>query len=166
MKVNYLYEKNYTAAYQYAHILATKYPNNSSFLHYFGFCQYSLGMLDGYDSTYRMMLSRARERREGYTIKQAREAMYFLGLSQLNRRGGNLDSALYYLYNSNLLSRKITPEEVTWWIAKSELYMGMAYDAKGDRKNALMMYNRVLQIKDISGTHNEANRYLGSPYRQ
>jgi hypothetical protein len=166
MKVNYIYEKNYSASYAYSRILATKYPNNSNFLHYLGFNQYSLGMLDGYDSTYHIMLSRSRERREGYTIKQAREAMYFLGLSQLNRRNGNLDSALYYLYNSNLLSRKITPEEVTWWIAKSELYMGMAYDAKGDRKNATMFYNRVLQIKDISGTHNEAERYLQSPYRK
>ncbi len=166
MKVNYLYEKNYQASFAIARTLITKYPNNSNFLHYYGFNQVSLGMLDGYDSTYHVILSRARAKREGYTIKQAREAMYFIGQANLYRRNGNLDSSLYYFYNSNLLSRKITPTEVTWWIPKSELLMGMAYDAKGDRKNALMMYNRVLQIKDMSGTQAEARRYIDTPYKR
>lgn len=166
MKIYYLYEKDYQNSYKYARALASQYPNNSAFLHYLGFNQVSLGRMDEYDSTYRVMLSRARARKEGYTIKQAREAMYFIGQAQLMKRGGNLDSALYYLYNSNLLSRKISPDEVTWWIPKSELYVGMAYDARGDRKNALMMYDRVLQMKDISGTHAEAIRYQQAPYRR
>jgi tetratricopeptide (TPR) repeat protein len=166
MKIYYLYEKNYQNSYKYAKILASQYPNNSNFLHYLGFNQVSLGMLDQYDSTYRVMLSRAKARKEGYTIKQAREAMYFIGQAQLSRRNGNLDSALYYLYNSNLLSRKITPNEVTWWIPKSELQVGMAYDLRGDRKNALMMYDRVLAMKDMSGTHAEANRYKQNPYKR
>ena len=166
MKVNYLYEKNYQASYPISRELVTMYPNNSNFLHYYGFNQVSLGLLDGYDSTYHVILARAREKREGYTIKQAREAMYFIGQAALYRRGGNLDSALYYLYNSNLLSRKISPNEVTWWVPKSELFMGMAYDARGDRKNALEMYNRVLKMKDLSGTQAEANRYIATPYKR
>lgn len=166
MKIFYLYEKNYQASYPYSKELATTYPNNSNFLHYLGFNQYSLGMINAYDSTYRVMLTRARAKKEGYTIKQAREAMYFIGVSYLNRKGGNLDSALYYLYNSNLLSHKITPKEATWWVTKSELFMGMAYDARGDRKNALMMYNRVLQMKDGGGAHADARRYLENPYKR
>jgi len=165
MKINYTYEKNYNHSYEFAKILASKYPNNSSFLHYLGFCQVSLGLVSQYDSTYRVMLARARQKREGYTIKQAREAMYFIGQAQLLNRNGNLDSALYYLYNANQLSHTVTPNEVTWWMAKSELLMGEAYDARGDRKNALMMYNRVMQMKDQS-THGDAQRYLESPYRR
>lgn len=76
MKIYYLYEKDYQKSYKYARQLVTQYPNNSSFLHYLGFNQVSLGMMDGYDSTYRIILSRAKARKEGYTIKQAREAMY------------------------------------------------------------------------------------------
>jgi hypothetical protein len=112
------------------------------------------------------MLARAKQLREGYTIKQAREAMYFIGQAQLMMPKGNLDSALYYFYNSNILSRKITPDEVTWWIAKSELQMGQAYDAKSDRANALMMYNRVLKMKDIGGSHADAQRFIQTPYRR
>ncbi len=56
MKIYYLYEKNYQASYPYAKELAAQYPNNSNFLHYLGFCQYSLGRIDDYDSTYRVML--------------------------------------------------------------------------------------------------------------
>jgi hypothetical protein len=96
---------------------------------------------------------------------QAREAMYFIGQANLYRLNGNIDSALYYLYNSNLLSRKINPDEVTWWIAKSELLLGMAYDVRGDRTNALMMYNRVMQMKDVA-THGDAQRYIANPYRR
>ena len=165
MKINYIYEKNFNHSFDFAKILAAKYPNNSAFLHYYGFCQVSLGLLNNYDSTYRVMLSRANERREGYTIKQAREAKYFIGQAYLFRPNGNLDSALYYLYNSNLLSHKITPTEVTWWIAKSELLMGQAYDARNDRTNALLMYNRVLKMKD-AGQHADAQRFIESAYRR
>jgi tetratricopeptide (TPR) repeat protein len=166
MKIYYLYEKDYHKSYKYAQMLTSQYPNNSNFLHYLGFNQVSLNLRDGYDSTYRIMLSRAKARKEGYTIKQAREAMYFIGQAQLQNRNGNVDSALYYLYNSNLMSRKITPNEVTWWIPKSELLLGMAYDLRGDRKNALMMYDRVLKMKDMSGTHAEAIRYQQTPYKR
>lgn len=165
-KIYYNYEKDYFKANNYAQLLASKYPNNSAFLHYLAFAQVSLGQHTRYDSTYHVMLARAREKREGYTIKQAREAMYFIGQKNLLLSSGNIDSALYYFYNSNLLSRKITPDEVTWWVAKSELQMGMAYDVKNDRKNALMMYDRVQKMKDISGTHADAQRYITSPYRR
>src|SRR5438445_2031785 len=62
MKINYTYERNYTHSYDFAKILASKYPNNSAFLHYLGFCQVSLGMMQQYDSTYRVMLARSQER--------------------------------------------------------------------------------------------------------
>ena len=165
MKIYYLYEKDYSKSYNYSRILASKYPNNSAFLHYLGFNQVSLGEHIKYDSTYHVMLARAKERREGYTIKQAREAMYFIGQAFLLNHNGNLDSALYYLYNCNQLSYKLTPNEVTWWIAKSELLLGMAYDVRGDRTNALMMYNRVMQMKDVA-THGDAQRYIANPYRR
>jgi hypothetical protein len=44
--------------------------------------------------------------------------------------------------------------------------MGMAYDAKGDRTRALEMYNRVLKIKDIAGTHADARRYIALAYKK
>jgi len=166
MKINYIYEKNFNHSYDFAKILANKYPNNSTFLHYLGFCQVSLGNVQGYDSTYRVMLARAQARKEGYTIKQAREAYFFIGEAFLFNHAGNIDSALYYLYQSNVLNYKISPNEVTYFGAKSELLLGEAYDAAGDRKNALYFYNRVMQIKDTYGTHADAERFMQSPYRR
>ncbi len=166
MKINYIYEKNFLHSFDFARVLASKYPNNSAFLHYLGFCQVSLNMTKQYDSTYRVILARSQERKEGYTIKQAREAMYFIGQAFLLNHTGNLDSALYYLYNCSLISYKLTPTEVTWWIAKSELLMGEAYDARGDRKNALIMYNRVMKMKDLSNAHADAERYLKTPFQR
>jgi len=165
MKIYYIYEKNFLRSYDFARMLANKYPNNSTFLHYLGFCQVSLNMMQQYDSTYRVILARSQQRKEGYTIKQAREAMYFIGQAFLLNHNGNLDSALYYLYNCNLKSYELTPTEVTWWIAKSELLMGEAYDAKGDRKNALYFYDRVMKMKD-QNTHGDAQRFIETPYRR
>lgn len=166
MKVYYIYEKNFVRANAFAQYLTNKFPNNVQFLHYLGYSQVSLGQTDKYDSTYRVVLDRCREKRPGYTIRQAREAMYFRGQAQLNMHGGNLDSALYFLYNSNLLSRKLTPNETTWWITKSELMMGQAYDLKGDRKRAIEMYRRVLDLDDHSGAHANANKWIASAYKR
>jgi tetratricopeptide (TPR) repeat protein len=166
MKINYIYEHNYNHAQDFAKILASKYPNNSTFLHYLGFCQVSTGNMFGYDSTYRVILTRCQQRKEGYTIKQAREAMFFIGQVYLLNHTGNIDSALYYLYNANLLNYKISPNEVTYYGAKSELLMGEAYDAAGDRKHALYFYDRVLKIKDDFLTHKDAEQYMKSPFRR
>lgn len=166
MKIYYSYEKNYVRANAFANHLVNRYPNNVQFLHYLGYSQVSLGLTDKYDSTYRVVLARAREKRPGYTIRQAREAMFFLGQAQLFLPTGNMDSALYFLYNANLLSRKIDPDQTTWWVTKSELLMGQAYDAKGDRKRALEMYRRVLNLKDFSSAHASATRFIETPYRR
>jgi tetratricopeptide (TPR) repeat protein len=163
MKVYYTYEKNYVRANAFAQYLTNKFPNNVQFLHYLGFTQVAMGLTDKYDSTYRVVLQRSREKRPGYTIRQAREAMFYLGQAALFT--GKADSALYYLYNSNLLSRKIMLDgEINSWITRSELMMGQAYDIKGDRKRALEMYRRVLDMDDKGGSHASAEKYLEKPY--
>ncbi len=166
MKLYYIYEKQYAKAYELAQSLANRYPNNVQFLHYLAYSQVSLGMTEKYDSTYRVVLARAREKREGYTIRQAREAMHFLGQAQLMSPYGNLDSALYFLYNSDLLSRTISPNEMQWWLTREELLMGQAYDSKNDRPRAIQMYKRVLDLPDFNGDHAAAERFLQMPYRK
>jgi tetratricopeptide (TPR) repeat protein len=167
LKIYYSYEKNYGRAQELAQELVNRYPNNVIFLHYLGFSQVTAGLPYQYDSTYRVILARCRERREAYTIRQAREAMYFIGYAQLQIPTGNLDTALYYMYNSDMLSRKILPpEKLDWYVTKAELFMGEAYDAKGDRKRALEMYHRVLELQDFSGAHADAQRYIETPFKR
>ncbi|HEY3876219.1 MAG TPA: hypothetical protein VGM92_12140, partial [Candidatus Kapabacteria bacterium] len=126
-KIYYTEEHNYPRAYQLAKELASKYPNNVQFLHYLGFAAFTENNVAQYDSLYRVMLERARGRREAYTIRQAREAMFFIGTAQIKMSRGNMDTALYYLYNSDLLSRKINRDEPQeWWVTDAELYMGEA----------------------------------------
>jgi tetratricopeptide (TPR) repeat protein len=167
MHIDYALEHKYPQAYALAQELASKYPNNVQFLHYLGFSAVTENNVAQYDSVYRVMLARSRERRDAYTIRQAREAMYFIGLAQMKRAGGNMDTALYYFYNSDLLSRKIEqPDKFDWWVTQTELQMGEAYDMKGDRKNALLMYRRVLGLPDYQNAHTDATRYLTTPYRR
>lgn len=166
MKIYYIYEKNYIRANAFAKYLTDKYPNNVQFLHYLGFSQINLGLTRQYDSTYHVILARSRDRKEGYTIRQAREAMHFIGQAKLLLPEGTIDSALYYLYNADLLSRKIAPDKQDWWVVKEELMLGQAYDAKGDRKRAVDMYRRVLKMDNVGSSHADAERYLESPYRK
>ena len=167
LHIYYALEKRYPAAYALSSELATKYPNNVQFLHYFGFAAVTENYVNQYDSIYRVMLQRAREHRDSYTIRQAREAMYFIGLSQIKRAGGNMDTALYYLYNSNLLSRTIEKDgKFDWWVTNSELYMGEAYDVRGNRKEAMVQYHRVLALPDFNSAWAEATRYLAAPYKR
>jgi len=167
MHIYYAMEHNYQRAYALAHELAHRYPNNVQFLHYLGFAAYTENNIEEYDSVYRVMLVRARERRDAYTIRQAREAMFFIGAAQMKKLGGNMDTALYYLYNSDLLSRKINENGTQdWWVTDAELFMGEAYDQKNDRKNALLMYQRVLYLPDHNRDHADAQRYLATPYKR
>ncbi len=167
MHIYYAEEHNYPRAYQLAQELASRYPNNVQFLHYLGFAAFTENNVAQYDSIYRVMLDRSREHREAYTIRQAREAMFFIGTAQLKMAHGNMDTALYYLYNSDLLSRKINrdgPQD--WWVTDAELYMGEAYDMRKDRKNAVLMYQRVLALPDHNRDHADAQQYLASAYRK
>jgi tetratricopeptide (TPR) repeat protein len=167
MHIDYALEHKYQEAYALAKELASKYPNNVQFLHYLGFCAVTENNVPLYDSVYRVMLARARERRDAYTIRQAREAMYFIGLAQMKPANGNMDTALYYFYNSDLLSRKIEqPDKFDWWVTETELNMGEAYDRKGDRKNAVLMYRRVLGLPEYQNAHAEATKYLATPYKR
>ncbi len=167
MHIYYALEHNYQRAYQLALELASRYPNNVLFLHYLGFAAYTENHVDEYDSVYRVMLERSREHRLAYTIRQAREAMFFIGAAQMRKYNGNMDTALYYLYNSDLLSRIINKDgPQDWWVTDAELYMGEAYDVKGDRKDAVLMYQRVLNLPDHNQDHADATRYLTSPYKR
>jgi tetratricopeptide (TPR) repeat protein len=168
MHIYYAIEKNYQKAFDLARDLASRYPNNVQFLHYLGFCAVTENNIPLYDSVYRVMLDRSRQKRDAYTIRQAREAMYFLGLAQMKKTNGNMDTALYYFYNSDLLSRTIEkdPDKFDWWLPAAELAMAEAYDNKGDRKDAILMYKRVLGLPDHNSSHSEATRYLSTPYKR
>ncbi len=167
MHIYYALERNYQRAFALAKELTTKYPNNVQFLHYYGFAAFTENNVALYDSIYRVMLDRSRERRDAYTIRQAREAMFFLGVAEIKKTNGNLDSALYYLYNSDMLSRKINGTgDQDWWVTDAEFYQGEAYDIRKDRKNAILFYQRVLNLPDHNRDHADATRYLTTPYRR
>ncbi len=160
------YEHNHIRANAFAQHLVNLYPNNVEFLQILGSSEVAMGMTAQYDSTYRVILGRARNKQAGYTIKQARGAMYYIGQAELVRPNGNVDSALWFLYNSDLLSRKMSPDETNGWIIKSELLMGEAYDIKGMRDRATEMYKRVMDMQSKGDDHNTAARFLDSPYRR
>lgn len=49
-------------------------------------------------------------------------------------------------------------------MVKLNLYVGKIYDLQGKRDLAIMQYKKVLSWQDVQNSHEEASRYLKSPY--
>jgi hypothetical protein len=49
-------------------------------------------------------------------------------------------------------------------MVKLNLYVGKIYDLQGKRDLAIMQYKKVLSWQDIQNSHEEASRYLQTPY--
>ncbi len=87
---------------------------------------------------------------------------YHLGLLFLEQR--NYDLAIDNFKSTRNLAKRgqATP---TWLYVWSEIKMGNAYDAKGDRDRAVASYKRAEQIGDTYDNAQKAVvKYLGNPY--
>jgi hypothetical protein len=107
---------------------------------------------------------RFRNRQIGYDVFDGREAHYYLGRWNFLRL--NLDSARVHFEKCDELSRSIDRGGPSGFMVMANLTLGMVFDAKGDRKNAVAQYRKVLRMKEYGTSHVDARRYLETPYRR
>lgn len=159
----YQYEKNTSEAYTYAHDLATRYPNNPSFQRALGRCLVSLGRSDTAEILWRNVILKYMDKYEAYDETAAREALYYIGQSLMNR--GELDMALKYFYKCDEASR-LVDQEPSGFMVKLNLKVGQIYDMQGKRQLAIKQYQKVLSWKDYNGTQAQAQGYIDRPYQR
>ena len=163
MMQNYLqFEKDYAKGLDIARALHGKYPRNALFHRFLGRCLTSLGMLADANDVFVDIEKRFRAKQTGYDIYDAREAYYYLGRYEFI--GGRFDAALKYFYKCDELSRKIDKDGASGFMSMANLTIGMTYDAQKNRKQAMAQYRKVLQMKEYEQSHNEAEKYLRTPY--
>lgn len=157
------FERKRREALVYATDLFNSYPNNPYFHRYYGRCLVSLGYLDKWEATWREALLRVMRKKTGYDNKTAREAMYYIGLAQMQR--ANYETALKYFLKCNE-GNNFLDEEDTGFGVKTNLYIAKIYDLLGQRSKAKKYYEIVLDMDDYNDSHKQAKKYLKKPYNR
>ncbi len=156
------FEKRYDEATLLAATLHQRYPKNPIFHRYVGRCMATLGRWNETATTYTDILQRVQAHQVGYDSYAEREARYYLGLHEMNE--GREENALNNFYRADELSRSLDHNEQSGFMVLSNLRVGMIYDLQHKRDLAVMQYNKVLDMKDYQDAHNQARRYIQSPY--
>jgi tetratricopeptide (TPR) repeat protein len=159
------YEKNYNEALKYASKLVGMYPQNPMFERFLGKCYVGLFRhMEGVE-IYKGIIAKADSSVNGYNNDFVRrEAVYYMGLCY--SRMNNPDEALKYYEQTIELCKKLDkPEEESAYYVFSVLGAGMIHDQKGNRGEAIRHYDMVLNMKDVDGSHANAQKYKDSGYK-
>jgi hypothetical protein len=157
------YEKRSDEALPLALKLHAQFPNNPIFHKYVGRCYASLGNWDSCSAAFAEILERIRHKSRGYDRLLEREAHYYLGFQEMNK--GNYTAALDHFYRCDELSRALD-KDPTGFMVSVNLKIGMIYDVQMKRDLAVKQYRKVLGMNDYQGIHQQAERYLKTPYKK
>lgn len=158
LQVYYLFEPDYTKARQFASWLREQHPNNAFFHTLEGRVYVRFGRWEEAERVFREVLRRYDQRRPGYTVAAAEQALYYLARNQFTAH--NYDRALGLLARLEREGAGRTGAFQTL----GRLRQGMAYDALGQRERAVHYYRRALALPDAAGAHDRARRFLRVPF--
>ena len=164
MQIYYSYERDYPKAVQIAEKLHDGFPRNMVFHKYLGRCQVLMGNWPAAEETFREISNRARAGDRGYTRAVDREAKYYLGMCAMNAR--QFEAALEEWYGCDELSRHLDAQEPSGFMVMANLKIGMVYDVQGKRELAVKQYEKVRDMKAYKNSHQDAEKYLKSPYTE
>jgi tetratricopeptide (TPR) repeat protein len=164
MQLYYQFEKNYPLALDLAQRLHARFPDNMLFHRYVGRCLVALGDWSHVSELFGEVASRARAGQRGYTPSIEREAVYYLGICEMNVR--RYDDALRWFYRCDELSRVLDREEPSGFMVMANLRVGNIYDAQRKRSLATEQYHKVLGMKEYMDSYRMAEQYLTTPFAQ
>jgi tetratricopeptide (TPR) repeat protein len=162
MQSYYMFEKDFPRAYSIAMRLHERYPRNSIFYRFLGRCLVSLGRVGEARDIFTDIEQLCDGKVFGYDTFDKREAVFYLGKFEF--MANRFDTALNYLYQCDVLSRKIDKDGSSGFMAQGNLLIGMIYDVRGQRPQALEQYEKVLDMKDYENSHSDAKKYRRVPY--
>jgi tetratricopeptide (TPR) repeat protein len=164
MQIYYAFERDYTRAMALAQSLHTRFPGNMVFHKYLGRCYTVVGNYQRGAEVWAEIQAKCRMRTRGYTTNVEREAEYYQGTCAAALH--KYDEALTHLYRCDELSRQLDVKEASGFMAMANLKIGNVYDLQGKRDLACTQYTKVLGLKEYKDSHQQAERYLTTPYAQ
>lgn len=159
---NLQYERNFVESELYSKNLFDEFPTNPVFEKMLYNCYSGFGKfveaLEGWTKVRNKNLSKV----YGYEYEAVlRESDYYISLSLLKLN--KIEEMEQYINECESISNKIDNDDTSFKVF-AMLMQGMRYDAIGNRGRAVEYYKKVLQMKEYSGSWNEANRFLKQPY--
>jgi tetratricopeptide (TPR) repeat protein len=162
LQLYYSYEKQYDSSYAIAVSLFQRFPNNVIFHRYLGRSAFVLGK---YEDAYKIFTGiwlRCEQGKRGYGKNVKREAMYYLGTCEMNKK--SYDSAKTFFLICDGLCRELDTSEQSGFMAMANLKLGMIYDIQNRRSDAEKQYRKVLTLEKYENSYELAKTYLKKPY--
>jgi len=163
LQVYYQFEKNPQEALKVATELNTKYPNNPYFHRYLGRINVQMGYMQQAEEIWKDVLEKFKAKKYAYDTYTAREALYYVGLSLL--WNGSYEESLQYYYKCDEASRKLD-QDPSGFMVKTNLKIGNLCDILGKRDEAIKQYNKVLSWSSVQNSHEDARKYILTPYNK
>jgi len=142
----------------YAVKLAGQYPDNPVFGRFLGKCYVGTNNYSAASQQYQSMIAKADSNKPGYNNNyMRREFNYYLGVCY--SRTGLPDEALN-TYQKAIDYCKLTDkenEESPYYVF-SVLGIGVIYEQKGNKQEALKNYDQVLKMRDVENSHETAQK--------
>lgn len=162
LQLYYSYEKQFDKGIEVGRMLLERYPKNVMVHRYLGRCYVSLYRWPDTRTVFRDILERCNSGYVGYSENCKREALYYLGVSEMNL--GQYTESLQHLYACDELCRRLDARKASGFMPLANLKIGMIYDMQARRREAIEQYNKVLKMKNYENTSDLAERYLAAPY--
>jgi tetratricopeptide (TPR) repeat protein len=162
LQILHNYEHQFPEGLVIAQQLHAQFPNNIMFHRYVGRCYASTGKWDNVRETCNEILKRVNAKQIGYDAFAEREAYFYIGLTEMET--ANYETALLEFYKTDELSRSIDHRGPSYFMALTNLRIGMVNDLQGKREIAIVQYNKVLDMNNHGDTHKLAEQYLKTPY--
>jgi hypothetical protein len=155
-----IFENDDARALPYLEELYRRYPRNALFHRYLARTLAAAG--DGQRSAllYAQVASYADEGRTGYHDRAQLEALYYQGKRSFYLN--DIAAAETFLLQADKLGQSI--ESDRGYTALANLLLGMCYDLRGERDQALERYAHVRQLPDAKGSRDLAKKYQKTPY--
>ncbi|MBM2845908.1 MAG: hypothetical protein HW407_1220 [Bacteroidetes bacterium] len=142
MQIYYAYEKDYAKALALAERLHQRYPGNILFHKYLGRVYVSLSNWSMVQKTFGEIAARVFKGQRGYNPAAEREAVYYLGLCDMNIK------------------------EPSGFMVMTNLKIGMIYDVLSKRELAVRQYQKVLDMKEYLNSYRQAEEFMKKPFMQ
>jgi hypothetical protein len=152
------YEKNFIEAEKYASKLNKMYPENPVFERYLANSYVGVYNFTDAVSLYKGMIAKGDSGIYGYSNKKVMaECYYYLAYSQ--SQTSQLDDALANYQKALSLSHEADKDDESAVQVYSALGIGIIYDQKGNRADAIKYYDMVLNMKNVENSKENAQKF-------
>lgn len=159
LQIYLAYKPSYDDAMRMVSLMRTRHPSNAFFHVLEGRVHVRWGRWDKANAIYEAVLAKHAAGVRGYSDGLAQNALYYLGRGHM--AAGRLEDSIH---DFDRLERMTTGNTNSSYRALGRLRAGMAHDRLGNRRAAQAAYRKVLELPEVSNSHDLAKRYLKRPF--